>query len=291
MMNRTVTPVQIDISAPASRRRDRLFARVGGAEKFAFHADDKAAVIEVYDEIGGFGVTPSDFKAQLSDAGRGNVTVRLNSPGGDVFAGITIFNDLVAHPGKVRVEIAGLAASAASLIAMAGDEIAIAENAFLMLHRAWGVTIGNEADHAEQAGVLRKVDDALAQTYAKRTGNPVEAIRKMMEAETWLKGDEAKRLGFANEVMGAVSIGARFDLSIYAKVPSALAETPASTAYLSSRAELETLLKERLNLSRAAAKKIAAGGFNALSKPDENEQLVSDLIARLATASANLKEI
>lgn len=290
-MNRTISPIDIAIPAPASRRRDRLFARVGGAESLALHADDDGTVIEIYDEIGGFGISPSDVKARLAEAGRGNVTVRLNSPGGSVFDGITIFNDLVAYPGRVRVEIAGLAASAASLIAMAGDEIAIAENAFLMVHRAWGMTIGNEADHTDQAAVLRKVDDALAQTYARRTGNQVDVIRRMMEAETWLKGDEAKRLGFATEMLGAVNIGARFDLSIYGKVPSALAETPTNTAHLSSRAELESLLKERLGLSRAAAKKIAAGGFNALSKPDENEQLVSDLIARLAKASANLKEI
>jgi ATP-dependent protease ClpP protease subunit len=291
MMTRTTSPIDIAIPAPASRRRDRLFARVGGAESLALHSDDNGTVIEIFDEIGGFGVSPSDVKAQLADAGRSNVTVRLNSPGGSVFDGITIFNTLVAHPGRVRVEIVGLAASAASLIAMAGDEIAIAENAFVMVHRAWGMTIGNEADHTEQAGVLRKVDIALAETYARRTGNPVAAVSKMMEAETWLKGDEAKRLGFATEMLGAVNIGARFDLSIYAKVPSVLAETPTNTAHLSSRAELETLLKERLNLSRAAAKKIAAGGFNALSKPDEDQQLVSDLIARLAKASANLKGI
>jgi len=290
-MTKTISPINIAIPAPASRRRDRLFARVGGAEKFAFSADDNGAVIEIFDEIGGFGISPSDVRAQLADAGRGNVTVRLNSPGGSVFDGITIFNTLVAHPGKVRVEIVGLAASAASLIAMAGDEIAIADNAFVMVHRAWGMTIGNEADHAEQAAVLRKVDDALAETYAKRTGNKVDVIRRMMEAETWLKGEEAKRLGFANEVMGEVKIGARFDLSIFAKVPSALAETPTSAAHLSSRAELETLLKERLGLSRAAAKKIAAGGFNALSKPDEDQQMVETLVARLAKASANLKEI
>lgn len=291
MKNRTISPIDIAVPAPASRRGDRLFARVGGAEKFAFHADETGAVIEIYDEIGGLGISPSDIKAQLADAGRGNITVRLNSPGGSVFDGITIFNDLVAHPGKVRVEIAGLAASAASLIAMAGDEIAIAENGFVMLHRAWGVTVGNEADHRDQAVVLTKVDDALAATYASRTGNPVDAIRRMMEAETWLTGNEAKRLGFANALLGEVSLNARFDLSIYSKAPPAIAGLPSSTTHLSDRAELETLLRERLNLSRAAAKKIAAGGFNALSKPDEDQQMVESLIARLAKASANLKGI
>lgn len=289
-MNRTVNPIQISISAPTPRRRDRLFARVGGAEKLAFHADDNRAVIEIYDEIGGFGVTPSDVKAQLADAGRGNVTVRLNSPGGSVFDGIAIFNELVTHPGKVRVEIVGLAASAASLIAMAGDEIAIAENALVMVHRAWGMTIGNEGDHREQAAVLTRIDDALAETYARRTSNPVAAIKKMMQAETWLRGEEAKQLGFANEIMGTIKLSAKFDLSIYAKVPSALAEAPSDATHLSSRAELEILLRERLNLSRAAAKKIAAGGFAALSKSDEDQEMVSALIARLATASAKIKE-
>src|SRR5690606_33646296 len=121
----------IEIEAPKGERRGPFFARSRGTVfDVRAAADKKAPVTEIdlYDEIGFWGVNAKEFRARLKDAG--DVVLRINSPGGDVFDGLAIYNDLLQHPGNVRVEITGLAASIASIIAMAGDEVVIAPNAF-----------------------------------------------------------------------------------------------------------------------------------------------------------------
>lgn len=209
----------INIAAPAGERRDRFFARSVGTS-FDVRASDGATEIDIYDEIGFWGVNAKDFRARLK--GAGDVVLRINSPGGDVFDGLAIFNDLVAHKGKVRVEITGLAASIASIIAMAGDEIAIADNGFLMIHNAWTIGIGNRHDFNELSGTLAKIDDALARTYASRTGAGVRSVKQMMDDETWLTAKEAKSLGFATESLTQVEAKAKFDLSVFGSAPAAL---------------------------------------------------------------------
>src|SRR5205823_2104371 len=126
---------------------------------FDIRAGVGATEILVYDEIGQFGVSPTAVRDQLK--GAGDVLVKINSPGGDVFDGIAIHNDLVAHSGNVTVHVTGVAASAASIIAMAGKTIAIAPNAFVMLHNSWALTIGNAGDHQDTASLLTQVDGAL----------------------------------------------------------------------------------------------------------------------------------
>ena len=167
----------------------RAFARGSGQ---TFTATD--TVIELYDEIGGLGISAKDIRAALRRA-PGDITVRISSPGGSVFDGIAIHNDLLAHDGNVRVEITGVAASIASIVAMAGDTILIAPNAFMMIHDAWALSAGDARTHNEIADVLLKIDGQMAATYAARTGKDVAAIRKMMSAETWFTASEAKAAG------------------------------------------------------------------------------------------------
>jgi hypothetical protein len=136
-----------------------------------------------------------------------------------------MYNDLKAHQGNVRVEITGIAASIASIIAMAGDEIAIADNAMMMIHNAWTIAVGNAEDLTAQAEVLAKIDGQLAMTYAARKGTPgVRAIKQMMADETWMTGKEAKANGFATEILTAAdkSAQAKFDLSVFAHAPKSL---------------------------------------------------------------------
>jgi ATP-dependent protease ClpP protease subunit len=213
---------RIDINAPANAGRDRFFARSIGT-KFAATPTNNVTEIEVYDEIGYWGVNAKDFRAKLK--GAGDIVLKINSPGGSVFDGIAIYNDLKAHKGNVRVEITGIAASIASIIAMAGDEIAIAENAMMMIHNAWTIAVGNAEDLTDQAAILSKIDGQLAATYAAQKGTPgIRAIKEMMANETWFTGKEAKDQGFATEFLAPAdkSAQAKFDLSVFENTPESL---------------------------------------------------------------------
>ena len=224
---------RIDIAGVArSGSRDRYFARAVGTAFTASAMEAGATVMELYDEIGMWGVSARDFGDQLKSV-TGDLVLKINSPGGDVFDGIAMFNQLLAFPGKVRVEIMGLAASAASVVAMAGDEIAIAENGFLMIHNAWVFAIGNRHDLTEAAAVLGKIDGALAKTYANKSGLGMRTVAAMMDAETWLIGADAVDKGLATELLKpaeAAAAQARFDLAVYAAVPDALKWEPEAPA-------------------------------------------------------------
>lgn len=155
-----------------------------------------SAELLIYEVIGddwmGGGMTAKRFHDELKSHGDAKeITVRINSPGGNVADGDAIYNALVRHPARVVVEIDGVAASAASYIAMAGDEIRIAENGIMMIHRAMSVTIGNTLDHAKAVDWLDKVDGTIAGIYSKRTGRRAETWLKMMSDETYFTAEEA----------------------------------------------------------------------------------------------------
>lgn len=164
------------------------------------------------------------FRAALDQIDTKNIVLNINSPGGDVFDGIAIFNDLLAHPANVVVRVNGLAASAASLIAMAGDEIQIAETAFFMIHNAWSIAIGDARELTARAKLLKTIDGKLADTYANRTGQDVAEIRQQMDAETWLTAEDAVDQGFADKLVtnDAAEAHASFDLAPFKNVPRGL---------------------------------------------------------------------
>lgn len=163
-------------------------------------AGDNPAEILLYDEIGFWGVTAKEFVLALAAAGDGPLTLRINSPGGDVFDGLAIYNALRARTAPVNVVIDGLAASAASFIAMAGDTLTMAEQSMLMIHKAWGMVIGNEDDMLETALVLGKIDGQLAQIYANKSGKPLADMLAVMKAETYYTSAEAKEVGLCDVV-------------------------------------------------------------------------------------------
>lgn len=139
-------------------------------------------------------VTPTEIKELLDSAEGRDLKIYINSPGGDAFAGIAIHNMLSRYSGKKEVFIEGLAASAASIIAMAGDIINIPKNAFLMIHRASTITYGNINDIKETLNLLEKMDNTIAETYTLHSVNDTtkEKFLELMDAETWLNGIEAK---------------------------------------------------------------------------------------------------
>jgi len=167
---------------------------------------DAERSIGIYDVIGydywtGDGVTAKRIAGALRSMGAGPVTVYINSPGGDMFEGLAIYNLLREHDGEITVKVLGLAASAASIIAMAGDKVQIARAGFLMIHNAWVMAIGNRNDLIEVAGTLKPFDDAMASIYAARTGEEQKAMAKLMDAETWIGGEAAVEGGFADELL------------------------------------------------------------------------------------------
>lgn len=168
--------------------------------------DDPDRTISVYDVIGydywtGEGVTAKRISAALRNMGAGPVTVNINSPGGDMFEGLAIYNLLREHKGEVTTKVLGLAASAGSIVAMAGDKVQIARAGFLMIHNAWVIAIGNRNDLRETADYLEPFDRAMADIYAARTGEDIKAMQKLMDAESWIGGSAAVEDGFADELL------------------------------------------------------------------------------------------
>lgn len=146
------------------------------------------------------GVAPQSFVKQLRDITASTIHLRINSPGGSVFAARAMETALREHKARVIVHIDGLAASAATFIAMAGDEIIISKGAMFMIHKAWTYAWGNADDLSKTAALLDKIDGTLVQTYADRTGQGGDQIAAWMQAETWFTADEAVEHGFADRL-------------------------------------------------------------------------------------------
>jgi len=173
--------------------------------------DSDENTISILDVIGedywtGSGVTSKRIGAALRSIGAQEVVVEINSPGGDFFEGVAIYNMLRAHPHKVTVRILGLAASAASVIAMAGDEIQIGKAGFLMVHNAWVVALGNRHDLRDAAETMEPFDTAMAGLYADRSGAQKSKAAEWMDSETWFNGELAVEVGLADGFLPADAV-------------------------------------------------------------------------------------
>lgn len=168
-------------------------------------ADAKAADVSIHAEIGYWGISAKQFLEQLRLLGDDLETINLSlhSPGGEVLDGWAIYNALKLHPAKVIVTIKGLAASMASVIMLAGDEIRIPRNAFVMIHRVSGGTWGDADDLREYAETMEKLEDGIIAAYVERTGLKEKEVRAMVDKETWMTGVEAVDKGFADKLLDA----------------------------------------------------------------------------------------
>ena len=191
-----------------SARAVEAYARGPALDGLQVRAAADVPEILMYDRIGaslwdGGGVVAADVVAALADAGGGPVRVRINSPGGDVFEGLAIYNALLGYSGTVEVVVDGVAASAASIIALAGTTVAMQDASLLMIHNASTMAYGTKADMAATGGVLGKIDATLAGVYATKTGKPAAEAAAMMDAETWFTSAEALVGGFVDSVIPA----------------------------------------------------------------------------------------
>ena len=237
--------------------------------------DEGEAEILIYDEIGIWGITARDFVQQLDELGeRARLTVRIDSPGGDVFGGVAIYNALRRNGAEIIVRIDGLAASAASFIAMAGDQIVMPENTMIMIHDPRAIVIGGAEDMRRMAETLEKIVDSIASMYEAKSGLSRDEIVTMMAEETWLSAAEAVERGLADEMVETVEIAARFDLSKFEHPPSGY---PARTAGLPSRAVAAQWLsaKEIRAILAAQPGRIVASA--AVEQSEEAEMDLKDL--------------
>lgn len=176
---------------------------------YSLKAQNGNAELMIYDEIGGWGITAKQFARDLQALGKvGTITARIHSPGGDVFEGMAIYNMIKGHPAHKVCYIDGLAASMASVIAMAFDEIIIPENAMMMIHKPWGGTLGDADDMRKYADLLDKVEGNLVGAYQQKTGLPEDELHALLAAETWLTGREAVEKGFANTLTDPLQMAA-----------------------------------------------------------------------------------
>ena len=181
---------------------------------------DSETTIHLYDEVGAFGSGSKEFLADLGKLDGQHIHLRINSPGGSVVEGTAIYNALRRHKGGLTVHIDALAASMASVIAMAGAPVYIADNALLMIHNPWTVSAGDSDQLRKEADLLDKLKSTLVNAYTRKTGMDQEQIAEMMDSETWLDAVEAVALGFADAIEEGVaaaatatpeSLRARFD--------------------------------------------------------------------------------
>jgi len=197
---------------------------------------DNETTVTLYDEIGAFGAGSKEFLADLGKLSGQHIHLRINSPGGSVVEGTAIYNALRRHEGGLTVHIDAMAASMASVIAMAGAPVYMADNALLMIHNPWTVSMGESKDLRKEADLLDKLKVNLRNAYVRKTGINAEEIGAMMDAETWLDAVEAVALGFADAIEEGVAaaatatpemLRARFDKFAKGK-PMDNIETPAA---------------------------------------------------------------
>jgi ATP-dependent Clp protease, protease subunit len=191
----------------SKRLSNRTSDQRQGRGWYEIKARGDVAEILIYDEIGTYGVSAKQFVQQLAELTAKTIRIRINSPGGDVFDGIAIYNAIVGHEAHIETQIDGVAASAASFIALAGDSVAIAQHAFLMIHKAWAIVLGNADDMRQMANILEKIDGQLADLYAAKSGKSRKQVLEWMAAETWFTADEAREAGFVDVVLGDDNVG------------------------------------------------------------------------------------
>jgi len=197
-------------------------AKVGGRFEIKVQSADEATIY-LYDAIGGwYGIPAQDFVQQLNGLTASTIHLRINSPGGDVFDARAMQTAIRQHPAQVIAHIDGLAASAATFLALGANEIEISQGGFFMIHNAWALVIGNKSDMLAMATVLEKIDLAIMGDYLGKTKMNPDEMRKMMDAETWLAAEEALSHGFVDRIYEGRAPENRWNLKAYNHAPETL---------------------------------------------------------------------
>jgi len=229
--------------------------------------------IMIYDVIGWPFNDASELVHSLAGMTSKTITVRINSPGGDVFDAVSIFNALQSHKSKVITRVEGLAASAASFLALAGKEVHAYPNTMWMIHDPWVCVAGNQYELRDVADILEKLAGQMVDIYASNSNISKKEIKEMMKLETWFTAKEAKEKGLVDTIIDGKAVKAQFDLSMFAHTPDDLIteahDEPAIRKY-------EKALRDA-GASKSEAKAILARGLKAVSEID-SEIALSNLL-------------
>lgn len=244
--------------------------------KIEASANDQAEIL-VYDVIGWPYNDAGDLVRYVNSLGDKDILVRLNTPGGDVFDGMAIFNSLANHKGKVTIRIEALAASMGSVLAMAGKEIQAYGNTMMMIHDPWTYMAGNQYELREMADLLEKISGNMLDVYAGRSKVGKREMKEIMKAETWYTVKEAKEKGFIDTILETGKAAkAQFDLTMYTNAPDGICGIEGRD--LTER-EIERALRDA-GASRSFAKAIVAERFKPLRDAElkaEAESLIQKI--------------
>ncbi len=260
--------------------------------------------VMLYDEIGGWGISARQFARDLAALGDvSQINLHIHSPGGDVMEGTAMYNILRGHSARVEVYIDGLAASMASVIAMAGDVIYMPENALMMIHKPWGGQVGDADDMREYADLLDKVEGTLIQAYARKSGKSNEEIAALLKVTTWMDGNEAVAAGFADQVLSSISAAAQLNskrMQEYTNMPPALsalmnprnnapAPAPAPVPAAPAAAVDEAAITARVLAAEASRRTAISGSFGGFTAHAElMTTCLNDMTCTVEQANAKL---
>lgn len=283
-MNRSKLPVAPE-DRPCAGVQSEISPKALDRWNPAIHAaagDDADNTITIYDPIGydfwtGDGVTAKRIAGALRAIGNEtDVIVNINSPGGDVFEGLAIYNLLREHKGKVTVNVMGIAASAASFIAMAADELRIGRAAFFMIHNGWVMAVGNRNDLRDVADWLEPFDKTIADIYVTRTGLSMEEVQAQMDTETWIGGQEAVAAGWADALLESDEVTERPANEVTHRIAARQVDTAMARAGL-PRSQRRTLI----NALKTSTHTAAGGGTQDAAMTDTHDAVAPDLSASL----------
>lgn len=181
-------------------------------------ATDAVAEVYIFDEIGAYGISAQEFITEMKEYKDTPVNLRINCIGGDVFDGMAMYNIIKKREAKTTAYIEGIAASMGSVIALAADEVVMAENSLFMIHNAWGGAMGGAEDMRKTASVLEKISGEIASIYKRKTRLSLDRINDMMDEETWLNAEEAYELGFVDTISDSIKVAAKYDVSKFKNI-------------------------------------------------------------------------
>lgn len=261
-------------------------------------ADSAAAEIDIFDEIGLWGVTVKDFATALASIPTERaITLRINSPGGSVWDGFAIHNLIAARREKVTAQVIGLAASMATIVMLAGKRVTAAENATLMIHRPAGGAFGESKDMREMADLLDKLEGQLVNAYVAKTGKKEADVKAAMAATTWFTAAEAKDWGLIDEVTQSVKATASFDLTRFGTVPANIFGGQTASTNQPNAKTMKNLIKALVDAKliasidvsedTAVAQFTAAFAAQSNTLKEQGDQ-ITDLTAKLKTANETI---
>lgn len=268
---------------------------IRGQTWFSVKAKGAGAEVDIFDEIGLWGITAKDFREQLEEADNGGpIKVNINSPGGSVFDGVAIYALLSERRERVSVHVYGYAASIASVIALAGSDLTMHDGSFFMIHDPWSLTIGGAEDHRKTAEILDKIAGEIFSIYSGRTALTDDELRDAMRAETWFTAKEAVDAGFASSVVGEkVAALTRFQmLDRFRNAPVATEpeeeETPAVEPEENTQAE--SLPNGRGTMEDVLNNEPQAGGQPAAVEVTEGSTEIKAELKAIGEEVKNLKD-